>query len=105
MKYNIYLLVFLTLVYFIPAFIFISNAYKQLEVHMTPEDNPVALRSIGAFMRFAGDVEFTQKLGACYVYPDAKFTNDYSVNRGACAIVDGKKKTAAKLTANAAAKT
>tara|TARA_B110000503_G_scaffold113792_1_gene170892 strand:- start:804 stop:959 length:156 start_codon:yes stop_codon:yes gene_type:complete len=51
---------------------------------MTPEDNPVALRSIGAFFRFAGEVEFFQEFGQCYSYPDDKFLNDYTIKKGDC---------------------
>ena len=102
LKYNIYLLLFLTVIYFIPAMAFITSAYNQLEEHMTPEDNPIALRSIGAFLRFAGDVEFTQNFGACHVYPDGKFTNDYTINKGSCMEEVNKKPKAAVITVDPA---
>ena len=56
LKYNIYLLFFLTLVYFIPAVSFIGAAYKQLG-NPAPNEHPLSLFSIGAFIRDVGKLE------------------------------------------------
>ena len=56
LKYNIYLLLFLSFAYFIPAIAFIGIAYKELGKPKANE-HPLALMSIGAFLRGAEEME------------------------------------------------
>ena len=58
-KYVSYLMLLLTIVFFVPAEVLISKSYKEYTGKLKNDDSIVSLWSFGAFIQYVGEKDYT----------------------------------------------